>query len=43
MKIEDLEDVILECFGGPRLKKKDAKEHAAEGALWHLKNEGYLP
>ncbi|XP_050272142.1 dicer-like protein 4 isoform X2 [Quercus robur] len=43
VKIEDPEDVILECFGAPRLKKKDAKEHAAEGALWHLKNEGYLP
>ncbi|XP_023928784.1 dicer-like protein 4 isoform X2 [Quercus suber] len=43
VKIEDPEDVILECFGAPRSKKKDAKEHAAEGALWHLKNEGYLP
>ncbi|KAM3714268.1 hypothetical protein ACJW31_01G319400 [Castanea mollissima] len=43
VKIEDPEDVILECFGAPRSKKKDATEHAAEGALWHLKNEGYLP
>ena len=34
--------MILECFGGPRTKKKAAAEHAAEGALWYLKHEGYL-
>ncbi|XP_062157664.1 dicer-like protein 4 isoform X2 [Alnus glutinosa] len=35
-------DVVLECFGAPRSKKKDAEEHAAEGALWYLKHDGYL-
>ncbi|XP_042002405.1 dicer-like protein 4 isoform X1 [Salvia splendens] len=32
----------VECIGEPRLKKKDAAESAAEGALWHLKNEGHI-
>ncbi|KAJ0231063.1 Ribonuclease 3-like protein 1 [Hirschfeldia incana] len=27
---------VLECFGDPKPKKKDAAEHAAEGALWYL-------
>jgi hypothetical protein len=35
-------DVVLECFGAPQSKKKDAEEHAAEGALWYLKHDGYL-
>ncbi|XP_062159041.1 dicer-like protein 4 [Alnus glutinosa] len=43
VEIEDAEDVVLECFGEPRAKKKDAEEHAAEGALWYLKHDGYLP
>ncbi|KAI6672029.1 hypothetical protein NL676_006914 [Syzygium grande] len=34
---------ILECFSAPRSKKKDAAEHAAEGALWYLKHLGYSP
>jgi hypothetical protein len=42
VEIEDAEDVVLECFGEPRAKKKDAEEHAAEGALWYLKHDGYL-
>ncbi|XVF48473.1 hypothetical protein PTKIN_Ptkin03bG0193100 [Pterospermum kingtungense] len=42
VEIEEAPDMILECFGGPRTKKKDAAEHAAEGALWYLKREGYL-
>ncbi|KDP42001.1 hypothetical protein JCGZ_27019 [Jatropha curcas] len=36
-------EVILECFGGPRPKKKAAADHAAEGALWYLKHLGYFP
>ncbi len=42
MEIEEAQDVILVCSGEPRSKKKDAAENAAEGALWYLKNEGYL-
>ncbi|XP_060171899.1 dicer-like protein 4 isoform X2 [Lycium barbarum] len=33
---------VIESYGEPRAKKKDAAEHAAEGALWFLKKEGYL-
>ncbi|XP_021275639.1 dicer-like protein 4 isoform X1 [Herrania umbratica] len=40
--IEEGPDMILECFGSPKTKKKAAAEHAAEGALWYLKHEGYL-
>lgn len=29
-------------IGEPRLKKKDAAESAAEGAVWYLQNEGYI-
>jgi endoribonuclease Dicer len=42
VEIEEAQDVILVCSGEPRSKKKDAAENAAEGALWYLKNEGYL-
>ncbi|KAK2993669.1 hypothetical protein RJ640_009484 [Escallonia rubra] len=42
MEIEENTNMILECIGDPRAKKKDAAEHAAEGALWYLKREGYL-
>ncbi|XVE71087.1 hypothetical protein DITRI_Ditri10aG0122200 [Diplodiscus trichospermus] len=42
IEIEEAPDMILECFGGPRTKKKAAAEDAAEGALWYLKHEGYL-
>ncbi|XP_057537099.1 dicer-like protein 4 isoform X3 [Amaranthus tricolor] len=40
--IENAEDIILECFGGPQLKKKVATEEAAEGALWFLEKAGYI-
>lgn len=43
VEIQDAPDVILECFGSPRSKKKDATEHAAEGAVWYLKQKGYAP
>ncbi|GMP35538.1 hypothetical protein CsSME_00007933 [Camellia sinensis var. sinensis] len=39
--IEEASDVIA-AFGAPHSRKKDAAEHAAEGALWYLKNAGYL-
>lgn len=41
LEIEDSKN--LECFGEPRGRKKDAAEHAAEGALWYLQNTGFLP
>ncbi|XP_059635348.1 dicer-like protein 4 isoform X2 [Cornus florida] len=43
VEIEEASNMILECYGEPRAKKKDAAEHAAEGALWYLKHVGYLP
>ncbi|KAK9269302.1 hypothetical protein L1049_001073 [Liquidambar formosana] len=43
VEIEETPDLILECFGAPQPQKKAAAEHAAEGALWYLKHEGYLP
>ncbi|KAH0982851.1 hypothetical protein GBA52_010028 [Prunus armeniaca] len=41
VEIEETEKTVLECFGAPRSKKKSAAEHAAEAALWYLKNIGY--
>lgn len=40
--IEEAEDVTMECFGRPQVKKKAAAEEAAEGAIWFLKKEGYM-
>ncbi|AQK44732.1 dicer-like 103 [Zea mays] len=34
---------LLECYSDPKLQKRAAQEHAAEGALWYLKHLGYLP
>ncbi|RCV34474.1 hypothetical protein SETIT_7G162200v2 [Setaria italica] len=34
---------LLECYSDPKLQKKAAQEHAAQGALWCLKQLGYLP
>ncbi|KAF3786076.1 Endoribonuclease Dicer-like protein 4 [Nymphaea thermarum] len=31
----------LECFSEPKAKKKDAADHAAEGALWWLQHQGH--
>ncbi|KAK4798282.1 hypothetical protein SAY86_030608 [Trapa natans] len=42
IEIEEASGLVVECFGEPRSKKKGAAEHAAEGALWYLKQEGYL-
>lgn len=36
------ESRILECFGAPHSRKKEAAEHAAEGALWYLQRAGYI-
>ena len=32
---------VVECLGGPKPRKKDAAEHAAEGALWYLRGLGH--
>ncbi|GAB2289126.1 endoribonuclease Dicer [Dionaea muscipula] len=42
IETEDDEDTLLECYSEPLAKKKAAAEHAAEGALWLLKEEGYM-
>ncbi|KAM6579905.1 hypothetical protein CsatA_003679 [Cannabis sativa] len=42
VEIEEASDMVLECFSGEHPKKKAAAEHAAEGALWFLKKQGYL-
>ncbi|CAK9179473.1 unnamed protein product [Ilex paraguariensis] len=42
VEIEEASNMILECYGEPRAKKKDAAEDAAEAALWYLRHEGYL-
>lgn len=39
--IEEASNEIV-AFGAPHSKKKDAAENAAEGAIWYLKNAGYL-
>ncbi|CAN6448099.1 unnamed protein product [Victoria cruziana] len=35
-------NTTLECFSEPKTNKKDAAEHASEGALWWLQRQGYL-
>ncbi|XP_031381749.1 LOW QUALITY PROTEIN: dicer-like protein 4 [Punica granatum] len=42
IEIEESPQLLVECYGEPRSKKKAAAEHAAEGVLWYLKHEGYL-
>jgi hypothetical protein len=41
-EIKEASTTVLECFGAPRFKKKEAAEHAAEGALWYLKHIGFF-
>ncbi|KAJ4844742.1 hypothetical protein Tsubulata_031003 [Turnera subulata] len=43
VEIVEAPSTVLECLSAPWPKKKRAAEHAAEGALWYLKNSGYLP
>ncbi len=40
-EIKEATTTVLECFGAPRFRKKEAAEHAAEGALWYLKHIGF--
>ncbi|KAL5547660.1 hypothetical protein UlMin_002891 [Ulmus minor] len=42
VEIEEAPDMIVEARSAPHKKKKDAAEHAAEGALWWLEKQGYL-
>ncbi|KAI4379355.1 hypothetical protein MLD38_005667 [Melastoma candidum] len=42
VEVEDSPNRVLECFSEPRPKKKAAAEHAAEGAIWYLKHQGYI-
>ncbi|KAK4381566.1 Dicer-like protein 4 [Sesamum angolense] len=42
MEIKELPNQIFEFYGEPRMRKKDAAEHAAQGALWYIKQEGYV-
>ncbi|XP_020109653.1 endoribonuclease Dicer homolog 4 isoform X1 [Ananas comosus] len=43
VRVEGATAALLECFSDPKAQKKAAQEHAAEGALWYLKQQGYLP
>ncbi|KAI3524344.1 hypothetical protein L1887_02997 [Cichorium endivia] len=40
--IEEASNTVMECIGDHRTKKKDAAEFAAQGAIWYLKQAGYL-
>ncbi|KAL6221580.1 hypothetical protein ACLB2K_004976 [Fragaria x ananassa] len=42
VKIDDASDTLLEANSAPRMSKKAAAEHAAEGALWYLEKKGYI-
>ncbi|KAI3744431.1 hypothetical protein L1987_57511 [Smallanthus sonchifolius] len=42
LTIEDALNTHLECIGDLQAKKKDAAEFAAQGAIWYLKQTGYL-
>lgn len=42
MEIGEMADETFEFYGEPRAKRKDAAHSAANGALWYLKNEGFL-
>lgn len=42
MQIAGKQSEEFVVIGEPRLKKKDAAESAAEGAVWYLQNEGYI-
>ncbi|PIN16599.1 Ribonuclease [Handroanthus impetiginosus] len=42
VKMEELPNETFEFYGEARTKKKEAAEHAAQGALWYLKQEGLM-
>ncbi|XP_073000978.1 endoribonuclease Dicer homolog 4-like isoform X2 [Typha latifolia] len=39
--IKGVTSTCLECYSEPKVQKRAAQEHAAEGALWYLKQLGY--
>lgn len=41
VEIENISSTHLESFSEPRSQKTDAREHAAEGAIWLLKHLGH--
>jgi hypothetical protein len=43
VQIKGPSETLLECYSDAKLQKKAAQEHAAQGALWYLKQDGYLP
>jgi hypothetical protein len=43
VQIKGPTETLLECYSDAKLQKKAAQEHAALGALWYLKQDGYLP
>ncbi|CAM8897033.1 unnamed protein product [Rhodiola kirilowii] len=43
LEIVEARNMVIECTGLPCLKKKAAVDSAAEGTLWYLKQEKYLP
>uniref|UniRef100_A0A2P2K9Q1 Dicer-like protein 4 isoform X1 n=1 Tax=Rhizophora mucronata TaxID=61149 RepID=A0A2P2K9Q1_RHIMU len=42
LEIEAVASFTLECWGAPHSRKKAAADHAAEGALKYLEQDGYL-
>lgn len=43
VEIKGASATLLECHSDGKLQKKAAQEHAAQGALWCLKQLGHLP
>uniref|UniRef100_A0A1D1YWK0 Endoribonuclease Dicer 4 n=4 Tax=Anthurium amnicola TaxID=1678845 RepID=A0A1D1YWK0_9ARAE len=41
LEVEAASSTIIECFSEPKLRKRAAQDHAAEGALWCLKHMGF--
>ncbi|XBJ03091.1 hypothetical protein VPH35_022331 [Triticum aestivum] len=42
VQIRGPSETLLECYSDAQLHKKAAQEHAAQGALWYLRQHGYL-
>lgn len=42
VEVEAASRTIIESFGDLKPRKKAAQDHAAEGALWCMKNMGFL-
>ncbi|CAM8932669.1 unnamed protein product [Rhodiola kirilowii] len=43
LEIVEARNMVIECIGSPCLKKKVDVDSAAEGTLWYLKQDKYLP